>query len=64
VLPTEEHGHLHCRSCGGSWEIQAREADAIAGALDAGRAFTIDRSHITITGRCAACAATDREVLA
>jgi Fur family transcriptional regulator, ferric uptake regulator len=62
VLPTEEHGHLHCRACGGSWEIQAREADAIAGALDAGRAFTIDRSHITITGRCAACAAAAREV--
>ncbi len=62
VLPTEEHGHLHCRTCGASWEILAREADAIAGALDAGRGFSVDRSHITITGRCAACAAAEREV--
>lgn len=64
VLPTEEHGHLHCRSCGGSWEIQSREADAIAGALDAGRAFLIDRSHITISGRCADCAVDVDEVQA
>jgi Fur family ferric uptake transcriptional regulator len=56
VLPTAEHGHLHCRSCGGSWEIQPAEADAIARLLDAGRSFAIDRSHITISGRCAACA--------
>lgn len=59
VLPTEEHGHLHCRSCGGSWEIQAGEADAIVGALHAGRAFAVDRSHITITGRCEACVAAE-----
>ena len=62
VLPIQEHGHLHCRSCGGSWEIEVREADAIAGALDVGRAFTIDRSHITISGRCAACTASDGPV--
>jgi Fur family transcriptional regulator, ferric uptake regulator len=62
VLPTEEHGHLHCRACGASWEILAREADAIAGALDAGRGFAVDPSHITITGRCAACAAAERKV--
>jgi Fur family transcriptional regulator, ferric uptake regulator len=61
VLPTEEHGHLHCRSCGASWEIQAREADAIARSLNAERGFTVDRSHITITGQCAACAAAGRE---
>jgi len=56
VLPADEHGHLHCHGCGGSWEIQPAEADAIAGMLDTGRAFTVDRSHITITGTCAGCA--------
>ena len=55
VLPTADHGHLHCRSCGASWEISTAEADEIAGMLDAGRAFRVDRSHITISGRCAAC---------
>jgi Fur family transcriptional regulator, ferric uptake regulator len=59
VLPTDAHGHLHCRSCGASWEIEPREADAIAGMLESGRAFLVDRSHITITGRCGACAAAD-----
>jgi Fur family transcriptional regulator, ferric uptake regulator len=55
VLPTAEHGHLHCRSCGASWEISTGEADAIASLLDDGRAFRVDRSHITISGRCADC---------
>ncbi len=57
VLPTEEHGHLHCRTCNGSWEIGADEADTIAGLLLDGRAFAVDRSHITITGECATCVA-------
>jgi len=56
VLPTADHGHLHCRACGASWEISAVEADEIAGMLDAGRAFRVDRSHITISGTCADCA--------
>ncbi len=58
VLPTDEHGHLHCHACGGSWEIQPGEADAIVSMLDAGRSFSVDRSHITITGLCAGCAGT------
>jgi Fur family ferric uptake transcriptional regulator len=56
VLPTAAHGHLHCRTCGGSWEIEPSEADAIAGMLETQRAFAVDRSHITITGLCAGCA--------
>ncbi len=56
VLPIDAHGHLHCHACSGSWEIQPAEADAIAAMLVEGRAFHVDRSHITITGVCAACA--------
>ncbi len=59
VLPTKDHGHLHCRACSGSWEITTAEADSIAGLLEGGRAFTVDRSHITISGLCAGCAAGD-----
>jgi len=59
VLPIEEHGHLHCRSCGGSWQIEPAEADAIASLLEAGRSFSVDRSHVTITGRCADCVAAE-----
>ena len=63
VLPTEEHGHLHCRTCGASWEIHAGEADAIAGDArtpDAGSASTARTSRSP--GRCATCAAAEREV--
>jgi Fur family ferric uptake transcriptional regulator len=59
VLPAQEHGHLHCRSCGESWEITADEADAIATMLWTGRGFGVDRSHITMSGRCAACTAAE-----
>ena len=61
VLPTQEHGHIHCRSCGSSWEIDPLEADAIADVLRADRGFALDRSHITISGRCAACTLAARD---
>jgi Fur family ferric uptake transcriptional regulator len=62
VLPTAAHGHLHCRACGGSWEIEPTEADAIAEILEAQRSFTLDRSHITITGLCSGCAGAGQAV--
>src|SRR4051812_8172140 len=27
LLPTEEHGHLHCSSCGRGWQLTAPEAE-------------------------------------
>jgi Fur family ferric uptake transcriptional regulator len=59
VLPIEAHGHLHCRSCGGSWQIAPTEAEAIATLFDDRRSFAVDRSHVTITGRCATCTAAE-----
>jgi len=59
VLPIEAHGHLHCRSCGGSWQIAPDEAAAIATLFDDRRSFAVDRSHVTITGRCATCTAAE-----
>jgi len=60
VQPLAEHGHLYCRKCGGSWEIGAGEAAALVGSLRSGRGFAVDLSHVTVTGRCAACLAADR----
>jgi Fur family ferric uptake transcriptional regulator len=55
VLPAVEHGHLHCQSCGGTWEIEAVEAGSLVGSLEASRGFAVDLSHVTIVGTCAAC---------
>ena len=55
VLPDAEHGHLHCRGCGATLEIDADEAAAFVAALEARHGFAIDLSHITVVGRCADC---------
>jgi Fur family transcriptional regulator, ferric uptake regulator len=55
VLPATEHGHLYCEGCGGLVEIEADEGEAIAELLAAHHSFTVDRSHITVVGRCAEC---------
>ena len=55
VLPETEHGHLHCSSCGATWEIGPDEAATLVGSLEASRGFAVDLSHVTIVGRCAAC---------
>ena len=60
VQPLADHGHLHCRNCGGSWEIDAGEAAALVEALRTGRGFAVDLSHVTVTGRCATCLAADQ----
>lgn len=61
VLPLEEHGHLYCRRCGGSWELAATDpavAAAVAG-FEASRGFEIELSHLSLIGRCATCRALD-----
>ncbi len=55
VLPGEEHGHLHCRICGGCWELDAQDAASILASLEFERGFEVDLSHVTIVGRCRAC---------
>jgi Fur family ferric uptake transcriptional regulator len=59
VLPATEHGHLHCRSCGGQWELDSNDRSVVAAveAFDAGRGFEVDVAHLTIAGRCRECAA-------
>jgi Fur family ferric uptake transcriptional regulator len=55
VAPEAEHGHMHCASCGGSWEIPRRAAARIERALAETAAFDVDVSHVTVVGRCAGC---------
>ena len=55
VQPTAAHGHLHCTSCGTSWEILADEAAAVVESMERSRGFAVDLSHVSIAGRCAGC---------
>jgi Fur family ferric uptake transcriptional regulator len=59
VVPERRHGHLHCASCGGRWEIRAGSARAIVEALRTSDGFEVDLSHVTVVGRCRDCAAAD-----
>ena len=55
VLPSAEHGHLHCEACGETWEIAVGEAAALVASLRRSRDFEVDLSHVTIVGRCRDC---------
>lgn len=56
VLPSGEHGHLHCSACGATWEIGRDEAIAVSEGLRAADGFEIDIGHVTLVGRCRQCA--------
>lgn len=56
ILPRTEHGHLHCRACGRSWEIGAHEAAPLVAELKSQRGFAADLSHLTVVGTCRECA--------
>ncbi len=57
VLPENEHGHLFCRKCDASFDIEAPEASALIQALRESRGFQADLSHLTVVGLCGACSA-------
>ncbi|HEY8871081.1 MAG TPA: Fur family transcriptional regulator [Candidatus Limnocylindrales bacterium] len=56
VLPGPAHGHLHCSTCGTTWELEGAEAVGLAQRLRASRGFEVDLSHVTIVGQCERCA--------
>lgn len=60
VLPAADHGHLHCGSCGTSWELSEAEAAPLREGLERARGFRIDLSHLSVGGRCGACLADGR----
>jgi Fur family ferric uptake transcriptional regulator len=55
VQPVASHGHLHCRSCGETWEVPADEASGLIEAFRRSRGFSVDLSHLSIGGQCATC---------
>jgi Fur family ferric uptake transcriptional regulator len=57
LQPLAEHGHLFCRSCGKSWEIDAAEAAPLVDRLKRKRGFIADLSHVSLSGTCTECAA-------
>ena len=59
ILPTAEHGHLHCQRCGVTWEIDADEGREMVRSLERRRGFAVDLSHVTIVGLCAGCRAAE-----
>lgn len=56
VLPEREHAHLECRSCGGQWELDERDAANVTAAVERRSGFVADVGHMTIVGECAECA--------
>jgi Fur family transcriptional regulator, ferric uptake regulator len=56
VLPTNEHGHLYCAVCGKTTEIDAARATSIASAVRRADGFEVEIDHVTLVGRCRACA--------
>lgn len=59
VLATTEHAHLQCIGCGASWEVDPTETASLVADLERSRGFRVDVGHLTVAGRCVACAATD-----
>jgi len=57
VLPEAAHGHLQCRSCERTFELDAAIAAAIAEPARQRLGFVADVGHMTMVGLCAECAA-------
>jgi Fur family ferric uptake transcriptional regulator len=57
LLPHEAHGHVECRTCGRSWEVDPALAVEIAAPVRAGLGFNVDVGHTTLVGQCRECAA-------
>jgi Fur family ferric uptake transcriptional regulator len=57
VLPGADHGHLQCRLCGTTWELEPELAAGIVEPIERRHGFVTDVGHLTISGLCAECAA-------
>ncbi|MCU1693602.1 MAG: ferric uptake regulator, Fur family [Frankiales bacterium] len=56
VAGVDDHLHLVCRDCGGVEEVERAAVAGIAEELERRRGFVIDLGHLTVFGRCRACA--------
>ena len=55
VLPERVHGHIHCTGCGATVELQPETESQIVAAVGRDLGFSVDLSHVTISGRCPDC---------
>lgn len=55
VNQTEDHGHLLCAGCGGTWELGREEVQPLLEGLRLSRGFEVAVDHLSVEGRCAAC---------
>jgi Fur family ferric uptake transcriptional regulator len=55
VLPTVEHGHLHCSRCGTAWEIGVVEVAGLVRDFQRERGFAVDLGHLSVVGVCRDC---------
>ncbi|MEO8207397.1 MAG: Fur family transcriptional regulator [Chloroflexota bacterium] len=60
VLPATAHGHLICGACGADEELSASDAAVFLDTLRRDRGFVAEVDHLSVTGRCRACAAGPR----
>lgn len=56
-LAEDDHSHVVCHHCSSVVDAPVGLADALADRLLAERGFVLDRSHFTVFGTCADCAA-------
>jgi Fur family ferric uptake transcriptional regulator len=56
-LAGDDHVHVVCHHCSSVVDVPAGLSDALATQLLAERGFVLDRSHFTVFGTCADCAA-------
>ena len=54
-LSEGEHLHAQCRRCGALVDLPAALLDPVAGALAVGHGFSLDATHVALSGTCAAC---------
>ncbi|MCW2777993.1 MAG: ferric uptake regulator, Fur family [Frankiales bacterium] len=52
----DDHVHLVCRDCGEVQEVERSAVVGIAEELERRRGFVVDLGHLTVFGRCRACA--------
>lgn len=55
IQPGSSHGHLHCTTCGTTWEVPAEEAAVVVDSMRRSRGFVVELSHLSIAGQCAGC---------
>ncbi len=58
--PEHRHGHLCCRNCGAVSEFNYAVILALSQQIRKSHQFQIDREHLTFTGQCEQCLASDK----